>query len=304
MRHALSGSALVHVGIIGVMLVGFAWPAAEDAAAPAPVNVSIIALSTVATNATEVVESDSTVSAVSAGSSVETLTPLAPEALEPVETSSEALEPRRVEPEQAVAEVVEPIEPPQELQELASNQLEALPSVPAAVAPVQVASIEPVSSENLNTAPVPQTLRFKRPSKPTARPQQAAKEAPRQSAPRQAGNGGQSQADAVASAGSAAAVSGQGSGGDAEIARYPSVVIGELRRALRRAGSGRGEVVVRFTVYASGQLADVTVGRSSGDQSVDAAGIATVQRAAPFPPIPTASGRDNWTFDVPLAFGG
>jgi protein TonB len=299
MRHALSGSALVHVGIIGVMLVGFAWPAAEDAAAPAPVNVSIIALSTVATNATEVVESDSTVSAVSAGSSVETLTPLAPEALEPVETSSEALTPRQVEPEQAVAEVVEPVEPPQELQELASNQLTALPSVPAAVAPVQVASIEPVSSENLNTAPVPQTLRFKRPSKPTARPQQAAKEAPRQ-----AGNGGQSQADAVASAGSAAAVSGQGSGGDAEIARYPSVVIGELRRALRRAGSGRGEVVVRFTVYASGQLADVTVGRSSGDQSVDAAGIATVQRAAPFPPIPTASGRDNWTFDVPLAFGG
>src|SRR5690606_3327021 len=117
-------------------------------------------------------------------------------------------------------------------------------------------------------------------------------------------NGGRNQADAVAAAGAPAAASGQGSGGQAEVARYPSVVIRELRRALRRSGSGRGEVVVRFTVSAAGQLAGVSVARSSGNQAVDAAGLATVQRAAPFPPIPPGAGRSSWTFDVPLAFEG
>ncbi len=320
MRYALPGSALVHAGILGVALIGFAWPEAEDAPAPAPVSVSIVALSTVASNSTEVVESDSTVSAVSAGSAVETVEPLTPEAIQPVEPISEPVAPQQVEeiepetvdkaapptPEQAIAEAVEPVNIP-ELQELASTDVEAVESALTAVEPLQTAAIEPVSVEDLKVAPVPHTLSFQRPSAPTPRPEAQPRQQPqprREAPPSQAGNGGQNQADAVASAGAAAAASGQGSGGQAEVARYPSIVIGELRRALRRTGSSRGEVVVRFTVSASGQLAGVAVASSSGNNAVDAAGIATVQRAAPFPPIPPASGRGSWTFDVPLAFGG
>ena len=33
MRYALPGSVLVHAGILGIALYGFAWPEAEDAPA-------------------------------------------------------------------------------------------------------------------------------------------------------------------------------------------------------------------------------------------------------------------------------
>ena len=65
-------------------------------------------------------------------------------------------------------------------------------------------------------------------------------------------------------------------------------------------GRGRGEVWVRFTVEASGQVSGVRVVRSSGDAGVDQAGLSAVQRAAPFAPPPGG----GMTFDVPLAFGG
>ena len=122
--------------------------------------------------------------------------------------------------------------------------------------------------------------------------------------PSAAGNGGSNNADAVASAGSTAQQVGAGNGGDAEVAKYPSEVLRKLRRALRSSNGPRGEVVVRFTVLANGQVTDVGIGSSSGNGAVDQAGLATVDRAAPFPGIPAAANRSSWTFDVPLAFGG
>ncbi|MBF0678692.1 MAG: TonB family protein [Devosia sp.] len=307
MHYALPGSALVHAGMIGLFLIGFNWSDVDDAPAPTPVSVSIVALSTVATNSTQVLQSDATVTAVSAGSSVQSLEPLASEIIDPVEAQIEPLQIEQIEPVDPTppevpvqAEPMEALEPPQRV-ELTSDSTDALEAMSSTVEPLQTASIEPISVDDLKVAPVPQTLSFERPSKPTPRP---AAQPPKTRAPGQAGNGGQSQADSVAAAGAPATASGNGSGGQAEVARYPSVVISELRRALRRTGSNRGEVVVRFTVNASGQLANVSIARSSGNSAVDQAGITTVQRAAPFPPIPSGAGRNSWTFDVPLAFGG
>ena len=320
MRYALPGSALVHAGMLGLFVVGLSWPPPEDAPAPASVSVSIVSLSSVAGNNTELVESSSTLSAVSAGSPVEALVPVTSEIVAPIGTTSEPLASEVVEPlepspaeatqsppvDPTIAATAEPINAA-EVVELTTEHAEALESALAPLEPLPTAVVEPASIEEAKVAPVPQTLSFERPSRPTPRPDQRPRQQrqpPRAAPPSQAGNGGQNQADAAAAARAPAAVSGQGRGGEAEVARYPGVVIGELRRALRRVGSSRGEVVVRFTVTAGGQLAGVSVARSSGSAAVDAAGIATVQRAAPFPPIPPAAARNSWTFDVPLAFGG
>lgn len=307
MQYALPGSALVHAGLLSLFLIGFNWSDVEDAPAPAPVSVSIVALSTVATNSTQVIQSDATVTALSSGSAEDTIEALAPESIEPVEPQTAPVPPEELMPlgsddptEPSSAEPVQPLVAPATV-ELTTDSINPIDATSTPVEPRQTASIDPVSVDDFKVAPVPKTLSFERPSTPTPRP---LAQPPKPRTPGPTGNSGQSQADSVASAGAPATASGDGGGGQAEVARYPSVVISKLRRALRKTGSSRGEVVVRFTVTASGQLADVSIARSSGNSTVDQAGIATVQRAAPFPAIPSAASRNSWTFDVPLAFGG
>ncbi len=290
MLRALPGSLLAHAAVLGIALAGFAWPEAEDAPAAAAVNVSIITMANVSANATEVVQSDSTVNLVSSG-----VAAVAPSTIEPVPVEViEPVEAVQAEP-QAVAEARTI-----EIAALSSTAVSSLAGRPvAAAAP---ATIEPVSIEELKTAPVPKTLSFERPSRPTeVKPPQ---QTPRPAAPQPSGNGGTNDGDAVAAAGSPAQQVGTGNGGDAEIAKYPSDVLRKLRRALRSSNGPSGEVVVRFTVLADGRVSGVSIGRSSGNAAVDQAGLATVSRAAPFPPIPEGANRSDWTFDVPLAFGG
>jgi protein TonB len=330
MQRALPGSALVHAAIIGAAFIGFSWPEPDDAPAAESVSVSIVTMSSVSANATEVVQSDSTVDMVSSGAAETTPTtvePIEPELVEPTTEPVEPLEPETQEPvtepplepvppeaqEQAAEQAVEPLPPDSvepveattEVAVLSSTAINALASEPVAMA--QPETIEPVSSEDAKVAPVPQTLSFDRPSTPTTRPQPQQQPRPRQATPpppSTAGNGGANNADAVAAAGSAAQPVGSGSGGEAEVARYSSEVLRKLRRALRSNNGPNGEVLVRFTVLANGQVVDIGIGRSSGNSAVDQAGIATVGRAAPFPAIPPAANRSSWTFDVPLAFGG
>jgi periplasmic protein TonB len=324
MQRALSGSLMVHAAVLGIALVGFSWSEPEDAPAAEAVNVSIISMLRVSANATEVVQSDSTANLVSSG-----VTEVAPSTIEPiksetVESVAEPIEPMPVDD-------IEPVEPrPQEPAEsepqppvevdlqaalvepaiamtaLSSPAISSLASQPV-VAPVS-ATIEPRSSQELRTAPIPQMLSFERTGrptypKPTPEPPQ---QTPRPVAPQpiQSGNSGANDSDAVAAAGSTAQQAGSGNGGDAEVAQYPGDVLRKLRRALRSTNGPRGEVVVRFTVLADGRVSGVSIGSSSGNAAVDQAGLATVSRAAPFPPIPPGANRSDWTFDVPLAFGG
>ena len=92
--------------------------------------------------------------------------------------------------------------------------------------------------------------------------------------------------------------------GNAAVSNYPGTVTSKLRRALRRQGRLRGEVQVQFVVASNGSVTGVGIGRSSGNAAVDKAGMDTVRRAAPFPPIPADAGRSTWAFNIPLAFGG
>ena len=306
----------MHAAVLGVALVGFAWPEAEDAPAAEAVSVSIVAMASVSANATEVVQSDSTANLVSSGSaapSTPVVEPVESETVEPITEAVAALEPETQQPISETAvdplppETAEPIETTTEVAVLSSTTVTGLTIQP--VAATRPEAIEPVSSEDVKMAPVPQTLSRPRTSTPTyPKPQlkQQLQQAPRQAStpPSTAGNGGPNDADAAASAGSTAQQVGSGNGGDAEVAKYPSDVLRKLRRALRSNSGPRGEVVVRFTVLANGQVTDLGIGRSSGNGAVDQAGLATVSRAAPFPVIPNAANRSSWTFDVPLAFGG
>ena len=70
---------------------------------------------------------------------------------------------------------------------------------------------------------------------------------------------------------------------------------------LQTGGLG-GEVVVQFTVSAGGQLSGLRIARSSGDAAVDETGLAMVNRAAPFSPIPPETGQSSMNFSLPIYF--
>jgi protein TonB len=290
MQRALPGSLLVHAVVLGVALAGFTWPEADDAPAAEAVSVSIIAMSSVATNATELIESDATENLVSSGAVASispVIQPVEPQTVVAISEPVSALLPELQQP------VVEPTEP---------RPLEPV-DVETVVLTASASAIEPVSSVELKVAPVPQTLSQERISRPTY-PKPEAQQPPRPQPPSQGGNGGANEVDAVAAAGGAVQQANAGSGGDGEAARYPADVLRKLRRVLRSTNGLSGEVVVRFTVLADGSVAGISIGRSSGNAAIDQAGLATVSRAAPFPPIPDGANRADWTFDVPLEFRG
>lgn len=186
--------------------------------------------------------------------------------------------------------------------------------------PVQLAAVEPESLEPVADQPLP-PIPLKRPerlSKPDTKvaeveeprktPKKPTEKTPekkpvQKAAP--AGNGGQADANVAASKASSGGKASGGGGGSAAVDKYPGQVHRALRRALRfpkGAGRARGEVEVTFVVSASGTASQIAVSRSSGHEVLDREAIATVKRAAPFPPIPDGAGRSSWTFTMPLAF--
>lgn len=93
--------------------------------------------------------------------------------------------------------------------------------------------------------------------------------------------------------------------GNASVSNYPGKVVAKLRRALRGISSSarakaRNDVQVSFTVDANGGVGGIRIARSSGSPELDAAALAVIRLAAPFPPIPTDAGRSSWAFALPL----
>ncbi|MCF2905400.1 TonB family protein [Octadecabacter sp. CECT 8868] len=72
-------------------------------------------------------------------------------------------------------------------------------------------------------------------------------------------------------------------------ANYGNVVMRRISRTRRENTRSRGVAVVSFRVGASGQLASVGIGRSSGDAELDRIAINHVRRAAPFPAPPAGA---------------
>jgi len=243
---------------------------------------------------------------------VETAKPVAPAAVEPL--LSAAADPAAPSLETAPPPAAEPVAPAALAEPVAPlAALRPVETREAAEAPPE--TLEPVS--DTPPAPVPATRTVAQRQEPTypqrpkaeppkKKPAPQAQEAPQKKKPKPApsGNGGADEADAQASAASNASKgSSAGAGGSAD--KYPGKVLAKLRRALRyprNAGGATGEVSVAFTVSAGGSVSGIRVVGSSGNAALDQAAIATVQRAAPFPPIPAEAGRSSWTFTMPLGF--
>ena len=86
-------------------------------------------------------------------------------------------------------------------------------------------------------------------------------------------------------------------------AGYAAGLAGRLRSHTSfPSGAPSGTVVVHFSVDRSGRLLARTLVRSSGSSLLDAAALASVDRAAPFPPFPPGMTRSRLEVTVPLAF--
>lgn len=75
--------------------------------------------------------------------------------------------------------------------------------------------------------------------------------------------------------------------------RYPS-------RAQRR--KWEGNVVLKITIDSSGQVQDIKVLEESSYSSLNREALRSVERANPYPAIPTSMGVDNYSFTVPIRF--
>ncbi|UPJ41690.1 energy transducer TonB [Bradyrhizobium sp. 40] len=65
-----------------------------------------------------------------------------------------------------------------------------------------------------------------------------------------------------------------------------------------------GEARVAFVMDRSGKLISRTLAESAGSQSLDAAALAIVERAQPFPEAPSELTESSFSFTVPIVFRG
>ena len=83
--------------------------------------------------------------------------------------------------------------------------------------------------------------------------------------------------------------------------------MGKLRSQLERSKVNprtqlSGTAVVRFKVRANGELVSREIASSSGSKVLDDAALESIQRAAPFPPMPKDLDSDELEISVPFKF--
>jgi len=186
----------------------------------------------------------------------------------------------------------------------------AADSPEARQAPVQTAAVSapPKQIEAVDPGPVPPP-----PIKPeTPRQEPAVKDrstaakpdrkAPEAAPDTRAGAGGKSAR--TAQKGGSQKQGADEAAGNSDVTNYPAMIHRRLVRAMRAPRGGRKarqDALVRFTVASNGSVAGVRLVRSSGSTQFDRMVLKAVRSAAPFPPIPAASGKKSWTFTLPVA---
>lgn len=240
----------------------------------------------------------------------------AADAAEPVAAESPSTEPAEtvaVEAWDGGIAVVEPVAAAE------TAQSEPTEVMTAMLTPAQVA--ETIEAEDhipmpmIRPADVPRIEASPEPAKPKA----VARTPPTRSVPkptsqqpaavaRQAGTASGARASAapageqVGSGGTRAA-----DGGRALLSSYAGRVAAHLQRYKRYPGEAArqrlaGTAVVTFTLAADGRVRATKLARGSGQAVFDQEVLAMVQRASPFPPIPSDTGRSSYTFTVPVHF--
>ncbi len=75
-----------------------------------------------------------------------------------------------------------------------------------------------------------------------------------------------------------------------------------MKNALRPHTAQKGRVVVELTLAPSGELLDHHVVQSSGSPTLDKTAMSSLERAAPFPPVPPEAGKESHTLRVPFEY--
>jgi protein TonB len=236
-----------------------------------------------------------------------------PEEVQPAQPEVSQVSPETVvTPEPEVMTSTVPAEPtvvqPMATQVPEAVKPEAQPPQPADVQP----SVQPVETAEVQPEPqasAPVATPVEKP--PVARPKEVVKKQPPKKAKVNSGSQGQSEEDAKrgSAEGLETAQSDQNSQsaasrigwGSAAVANYPGKVQSRIRRSVRvpteyKRMTGNLMVRVRLTISAGGDVASLSLARSSGIPELDQAVIDGVRRAAPFPPLPPEWGKPSWTF--------
>ena len=88
-----------------------------------------------------------------------------------------------------------------------------------------------------------------------------------------------------------------GAAGNADASNYAGLVQRKISRTRQRQVAGRGQVVVSFTVSASGGASGISIASSSGNPNVDAAAMDHIRRSSPFPAPPAGA---QTRFQIPI----
>jgi protein TonB len=75
-----------------------------------------------------------------------------------------------------------------------------------------------------------------------------------------------------------------------------------IKNALRPKATQKGRVVVELTLAPSGELLDHHVVESSGSPMLDKTAMTSLERAAPFPPVPAEVSKQSHTLRVPFEY--
>ena len=75
-----------------------------------------------------------------------------------------------------------------------------------------------------------------------------------------------------------------------------------MQHALRPKKLERGRVIVELTLAPSGALLEHRVLQSSGSDLLDRTALASLERAAPFPPAPVELSKGPYTLSIPFEY--
>jgi protein TonB len=234
----------------------------------------------------------------------------------PEEVTAEAVQPETVQPTEvkpeemqpAEAEAVQPTETEVQPTEMAEVvQPTEQPQVLATQAPAETTVVQPAETVQ-PVEPTPEVVTPVEKPKPVAKPKDVVKKSVPKIAKVKTGSNGENQQDSKRGSveGTETSQSDTNSlsnarrtgSGSAAVANYPGKVQARIRRAVRLSSKYEKGITVRvrLTIGASGELASLSVARSSGIPELDEAVTDGVRRAAPFPPLPPEWGKPSWTF--------
>jgi protein TonB len=94
---------------------------------------------------------------------------------------------------------------------------------------------------------------------------------------------------------------------EAEMLSYQDIIKQRIQEARRYPPEARkqgieGGVEMSFTILQGGQLKNAVITGTSGNQSLDAEALATISRAAPFPPVPADAQEQEMTMRLRIIF--